>query len=107
MLLKNSMTEKVAGDGMVGVDSSRLRGLGANGGGGAAAAPAEWRKGLRSLSQEREAWSSGEKSPDDAAGGSAEGTGERMLGRAGPRAAAKAAASPSTSSRMGSSASAV
>src|SRR5438105_2049292 len=93
-LLKNWSTEKVAGDGMVGVASSWLRGLGANGASSPAArAPAEGRNGLRSANQERElgsnAYGSGEKIPEDAAGGSA--AGERIPGRpdGGPRTAAK------------------
>lgn len=94
-LLKNSSTEKVAGDGMVGVDSSRLlRGLGANGAwssspAAAARVPAEGRNGLSSLSHDRQLGSNGigENSPVEAAGGSA--AGERMPGRpaGGPRAA--------------------
>lgn len=91
-LLKNSSTETVAGDGMVGVASRRLlRGLGANGA-CSARVPAEGRNGLSSLSHERQLGSNGigENSPVEAAGGSA--AGERIPGRtdgAPPRAAAK------------------
>ncbi|KAL5210646.1 hypothetical protein ABZP36_006269 [Zizania latifolia] len=57
---------------MVGMASSRLRGLDAND--GVSRAPIEGRKGLRSLSQERQLGSSGDNSPGDAAGGRKDGT---------------------------------
>ena len=59
VLLKNSSTEMVASDGMVGVDSSRLlRRLGANGAcpslAAAALVPAEGRNRLSSLSHDKQ-----------------------------------------------------
>jgi hypothetical protein len=97
-LLKNSSTEKVAGDGMVGVTSRWLRGLGANWGSIPGwRVPAEGRNGLRSASQEWLVGSNGigEKSPVDAAGGSA--AGERIPGcDDGPSTAVKLSKSNST-----------
>ena len=102
MLLKNSSTEKVAGDGMVGVASSRLlRGLGANGGACSARVPAEGRNGLSSLSHDRQLGSNGigENSPVEAAGGRA--AGERIPGRRKPSVPPRAAAKPSRSAEAG------
>ena len=99
VLLKNSSTETVAGDGKVGVDSSRLllRGLGANGAwsnspAAAARVPAEGRNGLSSLSHDRQLGSNGvgENSPVEAAGGSA--AGERIPGQPAPAGGPRTAA---------------
>ena len=81
---KNSSTEKVAGDGMVGVANRLLCGLGGNAGSSllaAARTPAEGRNGLRLASPECDLGSNGigENSPMDAAGGSA--AGERIPDR--------------------------